>query len=141
MGWFCYVFQPSHFFGCDGLQNDRFVTWLDMMFAQYPQIDTHHVYVTGLSAGSSASELYGVRYADIFAALGGVSSPGIDKEEIAALAETWDGAPVLFTYLCDHDFFGMITSGSSSKASTAKHSRARHALSLPPRTQARGGLL
>ncbi|MBR2682041.1 MAG: hypothetical protein IKE22_02090 [Atopobiaceae bacterium] len=107
-----------NFFGCDGLQNDRIVTWLDMMFAKYPQIDTHRVYVTGLSAGSSASELYGVKYADTFAAVGGVSGPGIDKEEIATLAETWDGTLVPFTYLCgDHDFFGMIPVDGSSKNS------------------------
>jgi hypothetical protein len=105
-----------NFFKCDGLQNDRIVTWLDMMFAKYPQIDTHRVYVTGLSAGSSASELYGVKYADTFAAVGGVSGPGIDKEEIAKLAEDWDGTPVPFTYLCgDHDFFGMIPVDLSSK--------------------------
>lgn len=109
--------QPN-FFGCDGLQNDRIVTWLDMMFAKYPQIDTHRVYVTGLSAGSSASELYGVKYADTFAAVGGVSGPGIDKEEIAALAENWDGTLVPFTYLCgDHDFFGMIPVDGSSQNS------------------------
>ena len=107
-----------NFFGCDGLQNDRIITWLDMMFAKYPQIDTHRVYVTGLSAGSSASELYGVKYKDTFAAVGGVSGPGIDKEEITALAENWDGTPVPFTYLCgDHDFFGMIPVDGSSKNS------------------------
>lgn len=107
--------QPN-FFGCDGLQNDRIVTWLDTMFAKYPQIDTHRVYVTGLSAGSSASELYGVKYADTFAAVGGVSGPGIDKEEIAELAKDWDGPTVPFTYLCgDHDFFGMIPVDLSSK--------------------------
>ena len=89
-----------------------------MMFAKYPQIDTHRVYVTGLSAGSSASELYGVKYADTFAAVGGVSGPGIDKEEIAALAENWDGTLVPFTYLCgDHDFFGMIPVDGSSQNS------------------------
>lgn len=109
--------QPN-FFGCDGLQNDRIVTWLDMMFAKYPQIDTHRVYVTGLSAGSSASELYGVKYADTFAAVGGVSGPGIDKEEITELAEKWDGPTVPFTYLCgDHDFFGMIPVDGSSQNS------------------------
>ena len=107
-----------NFFECDGLQNDRIVTWLDAMFAKYPQIDTHRVYVTGLSAGSSASELYGVKYADTFAAVGGVSGPGIDKDEIAKLAEKWDGTPVPFTYLCgDHDFFGMIPVDGSSKNS------------------------
>lgn len=109
--------QPN-FFGCDGLQNDRIVTWLDMMLAKYPQIDTHRVYVTGLSAGSSASELYGVKYADRFAAVGGVSGPGIDKEEIAELAKDWDGTLVPFTYLCgDHDFFGMIPVDGSSENS------------------------
>lgn len=107
-----------NFFECDGLQNDRIITWLDTMFAKYPQIDTHRVYVTGLSAGSSASELYGVKYADTFAAVGGVSGPGIDKDEIAKLAEKWDGTPVPFTYLCgDHDFFGMIPVDGSSKNS------------------------
>ena len=105
-----------NFFECDGLQNDRIITWLDMIFSKYPQIDTHRVYVTGLSAGSSASELYGVKYADTFAAVGGVSGPGIDKEEIAELAKDWDGTPVPFTYLCgDHDFFGMIPVDLSSE--------------------------
>ena len=107
-----------NFFKCDGLQNDRIITWLKTMFAKYPQIDTHRVYVTGLSAGSSASELYGVKYADTFAAVGGVSGPGIDKDEIAKLAKKWDGTPVPFTYLCgDHDFFGMIPVDGSSKNS------------------------
>ncbi|WP_322154749.1 PHB depolymerase family esterase [Paratractidigestivibacter sp.] len=106
--------QPN-FYGCDGLQNDRLITWLDTMFEKYPQIDTHRVYVTGLSAGSSASELYGVKYADTFAAVGGVSGPGIDKEEIATLAADWGGANVPFTYICgDHDFFGMIPVDLSS---------------------------
>lgn len=102
-------------FGCDGLQNDRIITWLDMIKKKYPQIDGHRVYVTGLSAGSSASELYGVKYADTFAAVGGVSGPGIDKEEIAELAASWDGPTVPFAYLCgDHDFFGMIPVDLSS---------------------------
>ena len=106
--------EPN-FYGCDGLQNDRLITWLDTMFAKYPQIDTHRVYVTGLSAGSSASELYGLKYADVFAAVGGVSGPGIDKEEIAELAATWGGSEVPFTYMCgDHDFFGMIPVDLSS---------------------------
>ena len=109
--------QPN-FFGCDGLQNDALITWLDAMFAKYPQIDTHRVYVTGLSAGSSASELYGVKYADTFAAVGGVSGPGIDKDEISELAKDWDGPTVPLCYLCgDHDFFGMIpVDGSSTNA-------------------------
>lgn len=106
--------EPN-FYGCDGLQNDRLITWLGTMFEKYPQIDQHRVYVTGLSAGSSASELYGVKYADTFAAVGGVSGPGIDKEEIAELAATWGGANVPFTYICgDHDFFGMIPVDLSS---------------------------
>jgi poly(3-hydroxybutyrate) depolymerase len=104
-----------NFFGCDGLQNDRIITWLDMIKKKYPQIDEHRVYVTGLSAGSSASELYGVKYIDTFAAVGGVSGPGIDKEEITELAHTWDGPTVPFAYLCgDHDFFGMIPVDLSS---------------------------
>lgn len=104
-----------NFFGCDGLQDDRIITWLDMIKKKYPQIDGHRVYVTGLSAGSSASELYGVKYADTFAAVGGVSGPGIDKEEIAELAADWDGPAVPFAYLCgDHDFFGMIPVDLSS---------------------------
>ncbi len=104
-----------NFFGCDGLQDDRIITWLDMIKKKYPQIDGHRVYVTGLSAGSSASELYGVKYADTFAAVGGVSGPGIDKEEIAELAADWNGPAVPFVYLCgDHDFFGMIPVDLSS---------------------------
>lgn len=104
-----------NFFGCDGLQDDRIITWLDMIKKKYPQIDGHRVYVTGLSAGSSASELYGVKYADTFAAVGGVSGPGIDKEEISELAAAWDGPAVPFAYLCgDHDFFGMIPVDLSS---------------------------
>ncbi|MBR1829763.1 MAG: hypothetical protein IJ781_09715, partial [Atopobiaceae bacterium] len=72
----------------------------------------------GLSAGSSASELYGVKYADTFAAVGGVSGPGIDKEEITQIVENWDGTLVPFTYLCgDHDFFGMIPVDGSSQNS------------------------
>lgn len=104
-----------NFFGCDGLQDDRIIIWLDMIKKKYPQIDGHRVYVTGLSAGSSASALYGVKYADTFAAVGGVSGPGIDKEEIAELAADWDGPAVPFAYLCgDHDFFGMIPVDLSS---------------------------
>ena len=123
-----------NFFECDGLQNDRIVTWLDMMFAKYPQIDTHRVYVTGLSAGSSASELYGVKYADTFAAVGGVSGPGIDKEEIAELAEKWDGTPVPFTYLCgDHDFFGMIPVDLSSKNAFAVDDQGTTIAQVDPR--------
>lgn len=105
-----------NFFECDGLQDDRIVTWVEMLKATYPQIDEHRIYVTGLSAGCSASELYGVKYADVFAAVGGVSGPGIDKEEIAKLANNWDGPEVPWVYFCgDHDFFGMIPVDLSSK--------------------------
>lgn len=125
--------QPN-FFGCDGLQNDRIVTWLDAMLAKYPQIDPHRVYVTGLSAGSSASELYGVKYADRFAAVGGVSGPGIDKEEIAELAKDWDGPTVPFTYLCgDHDFFGMIPVDGSSQNSFAVDDQGTRIQDVDPR--------
>ncbi len=106
--------EPN-FYGCDGLQNDRLVTWLDVMLEKYPQVDAHRVYVTGLSAGSSASELYGAKYVERFAAVGGVSGPGIDKEEIAELAAGWSGPEVPFAYVCgDHDFFGMIPVDLSS---------------------------
>jgi hypothetical protein len=123
-----------NFFECDGLQNDRIVTWLDMMLAKYPQIDATRVYITGLSAGSSASELYGVKYADRFAAVGGVSGPGIDKEEIAELAEKWDGPQVPFTYFCgDHDFFGMIPVDGSSQNSFPVDEQGTRIQSVDPR--------
>lgn len=106
--------EPN-FFNCDGLQNDRIVTWVQLIEKTYPQIDTSRIYVTGLSAGASASELYGVKYSNVFAAVGAVSGPGIDKQELTTLSQSWDGPEVPLVYFCgDHDFFGMIPVDLSS---------------------------
>ncbi len=104
-----------NFFNCDGLEGDKLIEWIEMLEVKYPQIDTSRIYVTGLSAGGSASSLYGVKYSNVFAAVGAVSAPGLDKEELAEIAETYDGGEVAYMYICgDHDFFGMIPVDGSS---------------------------
>ena len=105
-----------NFFECDGLEGDKLIEWLnDVILAKYPQIDTTRIYLNGLSAGASASTLYGVKYSDIFAAVGVVSGPGVDKVELASIAETYEGGEVPYVYICgDHDFFGMLPVDGSS---------------------------
>ncbi|MCD7948948.1 MAG: hypothetical protein LUG12_01630 [Erysipelotrichaceae bacterium] len=104
-----------NFFNCDGLEGDKLIEWIEMLEEKYPQIDTSRIYITGLSAGGSASSLYGAKYSDVFAAVGAVSAPGLDKEELAEIAETYDGGDVAYMYICgDHDFFGMIPVDGSS---------------------------
>ncbi|MFQ6794516.1 MAG: GDSL-type esterase/lipase family protein [Thomasclavelia sp.] len=107
-----------NFFDCDGLEGDKLIEWLEMLKIKYPQIDASRVYITGLSAGGSASELYGIKYADKFAAVGAVSAPAVDKEEIVSLASDYNGVNVPMIYMCgDHDFFGMIPVDLSSQNS------------------------
>ncbi|MCD7840266.1 MAG: hypothetical protein LUG46_06560 [Erysipelotrichaceae bacterium] len=104
-----------NFFNCDGLEGDKLIEWIEMLEEKYPQIDTSRIYVTGLSAGGSASSLYGVKYSNVFAAVGAVSAPGLDKEELAEIAENYDGGETAYMYICgDHDFFGMIPVDGSS---------------------------
>ncbi len=104
-----------NFFNCDGLEGDKLIEWIEMLEEKYPQIDTSRIYITGLSAGGSASSLYAAKYSDVFAAAGAVSAPGIDKEELAEIAENYDGGEVAYMYICgDHDFFGMIPVDGSS---------------------------
>lgn len=105
----------ENFFGCDGLEGDLLISWLGEIEAKYPQIDTKRIYITGLSAGGSATTLYNLKYRDVFAAGAAVSAPGIDKAEIAEIAEGYDGPSAPLMYLCgDHDFFGMIPVDLSS---------------------------
>ncbi|MBQ0065361.1 MAG: poly(3-hydroxybutyrate) depolymerase [Firmicutes bacterium] len=107
--------QNPNFFGCDGLQNDKLIEWIEMLKVKYPQIDASRIYVTGLSAGASASTLYGVKYSNVFAAVGAVSGPGVDKEELAKIVKTYGGGEVPYLYICgDHDFFGMLPVDGSS---------------------------
>ncbi|MBQ0065570.1 MAG: poly(3-hydroxybutyrate) depolymerase [Firmicutes bacterium] len=109
--------QPNYF-ECDGLQDEKLIEWIDMLKEKYPQIDSSRVYVTGLSAGASASTLYGAKYSNVFAAVGAVSGPGVDKVELAEIAEKYDGGEVPYLYVCgDHDFFGMLPVDLSSKYS------------------------
>ena len=74
-----------NFFNCDGLEGDKLIEWIDMLKVKYPQIDSSRIYITGLSAGGSASQLYGIKYNDVFAAVGAVSAPAVDKDEIVNL--------------------------------------------------------
>ncbi|MCD8028625.1 MAG: hypothetical protein LUF02_08210 [Erysipelotrichaceae bacterium] len=107
--------EGPNFFNCDGLEGDKLIEWIEMLEEKYPQIDTSRIYITGLSAGGSASSLYGVKYSDVFAAVGAVSASGLDKEELAEIAEDYDGGDVAYMYICgDHDFFGMISVDGSS---------------------------
>ena len=104
-----------NFFECDGLERDKLIEWIEMLEEKYPQIDKSRIYVTGLSAGASASTLYGALYSDVFAAVGAVSGPGVDKDELTELVKTYDGGEVPWLYVCgDHDFFGMIPVDGSS---------------------------
>ncbi len=104
-----------NFFNCDGLYDDKLITWLEAMEKKYPQIDTSRIYVTGLSAGGSKSALYGVLYSDIFAGAASVSAPGVDREELAALVKDYDGGKTPWLYVAgDHDFFGVIPVDGSS---------------------------
>lgn len=104
-----------NFYNCDGLEGDKLIEWIEVLKTTYPQIDANRIYVTGLSAGGSASSLYGVKYHETFAAVAAVSAPGLDKAEIAQIAENYEGTPVPFMYICgDHDFFGMIPVDLSS---------------------------
>lgn len=104
-----------NFFNCDGLERDKLIEWIDMLKEKYPQIDSSRIYVTGLSAGASASTLYGAMYSDVFAAVGAVSGPGVDKDELASLVENYEGNEMPWLYICgDHDFFGMLPVDGSS---------------------------
>ncbi|MCR5794803.1 MAG: hypothetical protein K6G61_05610 [Solobacterium sp.] len=104
-----------NFFNCDGLERDRLIEWIEMLKGKYPQIDASRIYVTGLSAGASASTLYGALYSDVFAAVGAVSGPGVDKDELASLTENYEGNEMPWLYICgDHDFFGMLPVDGSS---------------------------
>ena len=104
-----------NFFNCDGLYDDKLITWLEAMEKKYPQIDTSRIFVTGLSAGGSKSALYGVRYSKIFAGAASVSAPGVDREELAQLAKDYDGGKTPWLYVAgDHDFFGVIPVDGSS---------------------------
>lgn len=105
-----------NFFNCDGLEGDKLIEWIEMLEQKYPQIDASRIYVTGLSAGGSASTLYGAKYSKVFAGVGAVSAPGVDKDELTELVKTYNGGEVPYLYLCgDHDFFGMIPVDLSSK--------------------------
>ncbi len=107
-----------NYFNCDGLEGDKLIEWIEMLEEKYPQIDKNRIYITGLSAGGSASELYGIKYSDTFAAVGAVSAPAVDGAEITELANKYDGDSVPLIYLCgDHDFFGMIPVDLSSQNS------------------------
>lgn len=104
-----------NFFNCDGLERDKLIEWINMLEEKYPMIDSSRIYVTGLSAGASASTLYGALYSDVFAAVGAVSGPGVDKDELAAYVETYAGNKMPWLYICgDHDFFGMLPVDGSS---------------------------
>lgn len=104
-----------NFFDCNGLERDRLIRWIDMLEEKYPQIDASRIYLTGLSAGASASTLYGLLYSDVFAAVGAVSAPGLDRAEVAELAENYEGGEMPWLYFCgDYDFFGMIPVDLSS---------------------------
>ena len=104
-----------NFFNCDGLYDDKLITWLEAMEKTYPQIDTSRIFVTGLSAGGSKSALYGVKYSKIFAGAASVSAPGVDREELADLAKDYDGGKTPWLYIAgDHDFFGVIPVDGSS---------------------------
>ena len=104
-----------NFFNCDGLEKDKLIEWIEMLEEKYPQIDKSRIYVTGLSAGASASTLYGALYNDFFAGAAAVSGPGVDKDELAAYVENYDGNEMPWMYLCgDHDFFGMLPVDGSS---------------------------
>lgn len=106
--------QPNYF-GCDGLQDEKLIEWIEMLKEKYPQIDSSRIYVTGLSAGASASTLYGAKYSEVFAAVGAVSGPGVDKEELSSIAKNYKGGEVPYLYICgDHDFFGMLPVDLSS---------------------------
>lgn len=108
--------EPSpNFFNCNGLEGDKLIEWIAFLEEKYPQIDKSRIYVTGLSAGASASSLYAVKYSNVFAAAGAVSGPGVDKQELLQLAENYEGGEVPYLYICgDHDFFGMIPVDGSS---------------------------
>ena len=107
-----------NFFNCDGLERDTLIEWIEMLEEKYPQIDKSRIYVTGLSAGASASTLYGALYSDVFAAVGAVSGPGVDKDELTEYVKDYKGSEVPWLYVCgDHDFFGMIPVDGSSENS------------------------
>lgn len=104
-----------NFFNCDGLLDDKLITWLEAMEKTYPQIDTSRIYVTGLSAGGSKAALYGVMYSDVFAGAASVSAPGIDKDALADLVKDYDGPQTPWLYVAgDHDFFGILPVDGSS---------------------------
>lgn len=105
-----------NFFHCDGLEGDKLIEWIEMLKVKYPQIDESRIYVTGLSAGGSASILYGAKYNKVFAGVGAVSAPGVDKAELAEVVSQYQGDNVPMIYVCgDHDFFGMIPVDLSSE--------------------------
>ncbi len=101
--------SENNFFGGEGLGDEGVYHLIQDLKVKYPQIDPSRIYVTGLSLGGAKSSLYGIKYSDVFAAVGVVSGVNVFAEEIQSLVDEYEGYSTPYLYLCgDHDFFQMI---------------------------------
>ncbi len=105
----------NNFFGGDGLGDEGVINLIKDLEVKYPQIDTSRIYLNGLSQGGAKSSLLGIKYSDVFAAVGVNSGVNVYNDEIQTLIEDYQGNPTPYLYLCgDHDFFQMIPVDGSS---------------------------
>ena len=107
--------SENNFFGGDGLGDEGIINLIKDLEVKYPQIDASRIYVNGLSQGGAKSTLLGVKYSDIFAAVGVNSGVNVYNDEIQSLTENYTGNQTAYLYMCgDHDFFQMIPVDGSS---------------------------
>jgi len=111
--------KEENFGDVEGLGEEGVLNLIEDLKAKYPQIDPSRIYLTGLSAGGSKATLMGVKYPGVFAAVAAVSSPGVDKQELTAIAENYFGPEVPYLYIAgDHDNFQMIPVDGSGQFGT-----------------------
>ena len=111
--------KEVNFGGIEGLGEEGVLNLIEDLKVKYPQIDPSRIYLTGLSAGGSKATLMGVKYPGVFAAVAAVSSPGVDKQELTSIVETYSGPEVPYLYICgDHDNFQMIPVDGSGQFGT-----------------------
>ncbi|CZR00225.1 alpha/beta hydrolase family esterase [Trichococcus ilyis] len=111
--------KEENFGDVEGFGEEGVLNLIEDLKAKYPQIDPSRIYLTGLSAGGSKATLMGVKYPGVFAAVAAVSSPGVDKQELTAIAENYFGPEVPYLYIAgDHDNFQMIPVDGSGQFGT-----------------------
>lgn len=128
--------SENNFFGGDGLGDEGLYNLIKDLEVKYPQIDSSRIYVTGLSQGGAKSSLLGIKYSDVFAAVGVVSGVNVYNDEIQSLVADYQGNQTAYLYMCgDHDFFQMIpVDGSSTHGLTELTNGEANIWQLDPNT-------